>query len=477
MEDEAILLHRPMTDGDDGSAAPNWVVWRALSNVLAQRLMLLTLLTSTLIAIITTLIQLYFNYLNDRAALDGSVDAVEASVLPSLRESLWLLDDTLVQTQLDGVLQTNGVVYVGVEHDVISYSAGDETAAFARVDEYPLLYQSAGVTHDLGTLTLRVSYSDIRQRLVQLGLVILATNFLKSVAVGSVILFIFQSLVGRHLSSMARYVDDYDQALPPEPLRLDRRRRNGSAPDDLDRLQEAINHWTSANQAYLSKLKDAHQEQAEFTYAISHDVKAPLNTMQMLIAELQEETQLDGVGRQIVSDMNLSNVRMQNLVTGLLGYSSTLSERHEFESVDLNDILNTVIQDLSADITVSGADVRCAPLPRVTGDPVQLRMLFQNLLSNAIKFRRPQVAPVVTITAQSDGAAHLIEVADNGIGIPKARRNGVFGLFSRLHAHSDFEGSGLGLAICKRAVSNHGGTIDIRPGDPAGTVFVIRLLA
>lgn len=475
MDDDAAITNRAMTREGGTPALSNGGILRALGNTLARRLMLLTLLTSTVIAFVMTLGQLYFGYLNDRAALDGSVDAVEISVLPSLRESLWVLDETLVQTQLSGVLQTTGIVYVAVEHEMVAYAAGDETAVHDRVDVYPLLYQSAGIMHDLGSLVVRVSYSDIQYRLVRLGMVILATNLLKSVAVGIIILVIFQSLVGRHLSKMAQYVDGYDQALPPEPLRLDRRPHDGVSSDDLDRLQGAINHWRAANQAYVSALKEAHQEQAEFTYAISHDVKAPLNTMQMLIEELQEEMTLNDASRQIAKDMLQSNLRMQSLVHGLLDYSTTLTERRAFESVDLDDIVRTVLQDLSADIIALGADVRCGVLPNVTGDPVQMRILFQNLVSNAIKFHRPEEAPVVTLRARFDGQSHVIEVADNGIGIPKERRDGVFGLFSRLHAHSDFEGTGLGLAICKRVVLNHGGTIKIQRGDPVGTVFVIRL--
>ena len=105
------------------------------------------------------------------------------------------------------------------------------------------------------------------------------------------------------------------------------------------------------------------------------------------------------------------------------------------------------------------AEITWSELPTVEGEEPLLTTLFVNLVGNSLKFGRPDVPPVVRITARRDGDEWQINVRDNGIGIESEFADKVFVIFQRLHARDAYEGTGIGLAIVKKIVEYHGGRI------------------
>lgn len=219
----------------------------------------------------------------------------------------------------------------------------------------------------------------------------------------------------------------------------------------------------------VTKLELTNQEQAEFTYAMSHDLKAPSNTMGMLISELEEEGFLAEEGLHVLRDMKVTNSRMGQLVKDVLDYSRTVHDELQLETIDCNELIDMIVKDLKADVLKADAKIKRAEMPVLQGNPMQLRILFQNLISNAIKFRAPNRSPIVEISTDCLPDGIRINVSDNGIGIPSEHRELVFGMFCRLYIQSEYEGTGLGLAICRRVVSNHGGDICAKAGPDGGT--------
>jgi light-regulated signal transduction histidine kinase (bacteriophytochrome) len=126
--------------------------------------------------------------------------------------------------------------------------------------------------------------------------------------------------------------------------------------------------------------------------------------------------------------------------------------------VDLNRVLGEVKSQLEARAGDDG-EIVWSDLPTVEGEEPLLTNLFVNLISNSLKFRRPDVPPVVTVSAQRDGDQWRITVRDNGIGIEREFADKVFVIFQRLHARDAYEGTGIGLAIVKKIVEYHGGRI------------------
>jgi light-regulated signal transduction histidine kinase (bacteriophytochrome) len=329
--------------------------------------------------------------------------------------------------------------------------------------------------------------------MLERGAIILASNAVKTFLVAACMLAIFHALVGRHLSHIAAFARGYSPSAPTELFALDRPLRAGAV-DELGDVEEALNRTILAFRQHTSELQDANEaiaenlktleqtnlsllnanrEQAEFTYAISHDLKSPSNTMGMLIDYLEEERALGDGERRILADMRATNQRMRQLVDDVLGYSRIVEGKFEVEEVDLTQVIEAVRQDLAADILLAGAEIECAKIPPIPGQAMQLRMLFQNLISNAIKFRARDRVARIEITTEEDDSTVRVTVADNGIGIPAEHYDRIFGLFQRLHTQSEYEGTGLGLTICRRVMANHGGSITIGPGRDGGAAFTM----
>jgi len=170
---------------------------------------------------------------------------------------------------------------------------------------------------------------------------------------------------------------------------------------------------------------------------------------------------------------------MKTLIQSLLAYARVTTRAKPFETVDLNVAVEEVVSDLEVRIEETEGRVDVGTLPSIDAEPVQVRQLFQNLIGNALKFRRPDVAPVVTISsepvAEGDFDGHRITVSDNGIGFDMKYKDRVFGVFQRLHGRGVYEGSGIGLAICSRIVDRHGGSIDVTSAVGEGTFFTFTL--
>ena len=167
--------------------------------------------------------------------------------------------------------------------------------------------------------------------------------------------------------------------------------------------------------------------------------------------------------------------RMQVLINDLLAFSRISTRGRAFAPLPLDEAVDDAVLDLRTLIAESGAVVRYGGLPTVLGDRGQLVQVFENLIANAIKFRRPDVAPEVTVSAVRDRKMWHVMVADNGIGIEPEYFDRIFVIFQRLHTRDVYPGTGIGLAIVKKIVERHSGRVwvDSVPGE--GTVFHVTL--
>jgi len=168
-------------------------------------------------------------------------------------------------------------------------------------------------------------------------------------------------------------------------------------------------------------------------------------------------------------------VRMKTLINDLLAYSRVNTKEAPLEDVDCNKVVEQNLKNLAASIADTRATVNYENLPVVRANQMQINQLFQNLISNAIKFRKPDVDPIVNISAKHAGDEWLFTVSDNGIGIDKEFSDKIFVIFQRLHNNSEYPGTGIGLAICKRIIEKLGGHlwVESEPGEGSTFTFTI----
>lgn len=225
-------------------------------------------------------------------------------------------------------------------------------------------------------------------------------------------------------------------------------------------------------QSSLKTSEQLRQEQGEFTYALSHELKSPGNTLSMLLEELQAlpEVSLQPEAAELVQMGQATVGRMGQLIESVLAYTQTIDSDMTSSWVDLDALLAEVEADLAGDLRDSRAVLVAQPLGSLIGNSVQLWVLLQNLVGNAVKFRALDRTPQITISATRDDVQRrtTLRVTDNGIGIPPEHRKRVFGLFKRLHAAADYPGSGMGLTLCAHVAHKHGGSIAIEDGPAPG---------
>jgi PAS domain S-box-containing protein len=234
-------------------------------------------------------------------------------------------------------------------------------------------------------------------------------------------------------------------------------------------------------QVINKELQRSNQNLEEFAHAASHDLKEPVrkihfftNQLKDLLSKHLNEAEARSFGR-----IENATRRMGNLIDDLLLYSHVSQRPHEKESVDLNEKVLRVLDDLELDISEKRAQVSVGALPVVAGYRRQLQQLFQNLVSNALKYSKAGVPPEIAISAEQserDGHDyHLIKVSDNGIGIAAEYADKIFQMFTRLHGKNEYSGTGVGLSIVKKVVENHQGFVGVSSKPGVGSVFEIYL--
>lgn len=229
---------------------------------------------------------------------------------------------------------------------------------------------------------------------------------------------------------------------------------------------------------YLSKLETENRELEQFTYIASHDLQEPLRSISTLVELVATEYagKLDENADNYLRFIRQSSNRMSDLIKALLDYSR-IGKVKVKETVDCNQIILNVVDDLRTAIHESKAQVIMENLPVVQAYPIELKLLFQNLLSNAIKFRQKDVPPVIRISCVKKGHEYEFTFADNGIGIAPRYQEKIFEIFQRLHNQLQYEGTGIGLAHCKKIVTLHGGRIWLNSKPGLGSQFYFTISA
>jgi signal transduction histidine kinase len=169
------------------------------------------------------------------------------------------------------------------------------------------------------------------------------------------------------------------------------------------------------------------------------------------------------------------------MMDSVLRYAGMDGFLQDIETVDLNNIIQTVETDLEMIIQKKNAVIKRDGLPKIEGYPVLIYQLFYNLISNALKFSKTEIHPIIEITYSEEIYMNRMYfrliIKDNGIGFEQEDAEWIFQSFSRLNAKENYEGTGLGLSLCKKIVDRHHGLLSANGKTAAGAEFIILLPA
>lgn len=248
------------------------------------------------------------------------------------------------------------------------------------------------------------------------------------------------------------------------------------ASERIHRMNEDLE---SRVEARTAELKTANGELEAFSYSVSHDLRAPLRTMDGFAEILQSDfgDQLPPDAVRCIRVIRESAQRMGNLIDDLLAFSRLGREKLRPVEVDMRDLVDETLAELRPTWGDRHVEVDVGELCACRGDRSLLKQVWTNLLSNALKYTRPRHAARITVGCEKheEAGEQIFFVRDNGVGFDMKYADKLFGVFQRLHRVTDFEGTGVGLAIVQRVVSRHGGRVWCEAEEGQGATFHFTL--
>ncbi len=226
-----------------------------------------------------------------------------------------------------------------------------------------------------------------------------------------------------------------------------------------------------------AELVATNKELEAFSYSVSHDLRAPLRSIDGFGQALLEDynDRLDEQGKDYLQRMRAASQKMGNLIDDLLGLSRvTRSEMHR-ETVNLSQVVQRIAAELRQLEPERQIEFDIAEGVAAYGDAHLLYVALENLVENAWKFTRKHPAARVEFGMTENEGRQAYFVRDDGVGFDMAYAGKLFGAFQRLHDMREFEGTGIGLATVQRIIHRHGGQVWAEGAPGKGATFYFTL--
>lgn len=246
---------------------------------------------------------------------------------------------------------------------------------------------------------------------------------------------------------------------------------------ELQKQNHQIRELNRVLQSRAAELEMANRELEAFSYSVSHDLGAPLRSIEGFVRALEEECGgvLDAKAKNYLDRVHSSAKRMSELIRDLLEMSRVTRTEMQRRQFNLSDVAREVITALKEANPERKLDFHAPASLAAFGDARLLRIVLENLLGNAFKFTaKKQVARIELGSMYANGVFTYF-VRDNGAGFDMAYASKLFGPFQRLHRFEDFPGTGVGLATVQRIIRRHGGEIWVEAGVEKGATFFFTL--
>lgn len=226
-----------------------------------------------------------------------------------------------------------------------------------------------------------------------------------------------------------------------------------------------------------AQLEDANRELKTFSYSVSHDLRAPLRSIDGFSRALMEDypDRLDADGRDFLNRIRAASQRMGQLIDDLLKLSQVTRNEMRPGPVDLSALATTVADALREAHPDQRIEFVIEPGLHAHGDARLLQLVLENLFGNAVKFSSKQPAARIEFGRAELAGIPAFFVRDNGAGFDLAAAPKLFGAFQRFHTTAEFPGTGIGLATVQRIIHRHGGHIEAESRPDHGATFTFTL--
>lgn len=237
-----------------------------------------------------------------------------------------------------------------------------------------------------------------------------------------------------------------------------------------DHLELLVDERTAA-------LQVAYRELESFSYSVSHDLRAPLRSLDGFSQALTEDygDRLDADGVDYLQRIRAASQRMSRLIDDMLQLARLSRREMRREHLDLSALALSVGEEIRNGEVERQVELRVAPGIEVDADPQLLRVVLQNLIGNAWKFTGKQQRATIEVGVSELDAERAYFVRDDGVGFEMEYADKLFGAFQRLHSSEDYDGTGIGLANVQRVIHRHGGRVWAESEAGHGATFFFTL--
>lgn len=240
-------------------------------------------------------------------------------------------------------------------------------------------------------------------------------------------------------------------------------------------IEEKIKKLNEELKQKVIETESVNKELEAFSYSVSHDLRAPLRSIdgfsQALLEDYAEKLDLQGI--DYLQRVRAASQRMAQLIDDMLMLSRVTRHEMKRSEVDLSALAATIAAELAKTQPQRHVEFVIAPGLAVNGDAELLRAMLENLLGNAWKFTSKHQSARIEfgVTQIQHDRKPLYFVKDDGVGFEMTYADKLFQAFQRLHSASEFPGTGVGLATVKRIIHRHGGNIWAESGTGKGATF------
>ena len=243
------------------------------------------------------------------------------------------------------------------------------------------------------------------------------------------------------------------------------------------RMEEDVQKLNEDLKQRAAQLEAANKELEAFSYSVSHDLRAPLRSIDGFSHVVLEDygEQLPADARGYLERVRAAAQRMAVLIDDLLNLSRVTRTALQPKFINLSKMAEEIVDGLRETQPGRQVTVSLTPNLMVEADPNLMHIVLENLLNNAWKFTSKKEHPVIEFGQKNHVKERTFYVRDNGVGFDMVYADKLFGVFQRLHSVSEFPGTGVGLATVHRIISIHGGRIWAESAEGKGTTFYFTL--
>lgn len=469
-------------------------------NSINKQLLLWVLLVSSSFTIVTTLLNFYMDYSNEKEVQLSTLNQIEKSSLGSLSKAVWDLDDQQLKRHVNGLLQLSDIFEINVygnEGETLSSSKkktiSEDIKKYSFSKSFLLLHADGDKKEIIGKLELRVTNFFLYSRLFKKMSIFFLSQGAKTVIVSFILLFIFNLLVTRHLNEIAAYFKEF-LASPTSKLtdlKLDKTFKNQK--DEFDILLESINKMISKivqtekeKNEELAMKENALKQLAklatlgEMAGNIGHEINNPLtiihggnHRIKSMLKKLDVANEDKEKLVSLIDKVEKATERVQKISKGLSILSRSTDD--SLEIIKIKDVLDDTCAIVSEKLRSKGIEVIThfeEEEFHIRANRIQLGQVLINLINNAVHAIENDKVKWIRVETIIQNDNILIKITDSGKGIEDDVKDSIFVPFFTTKAVG--KGTGLGLSISSKIITAHQGNLTL-DSESENTTFCIEL--